>query len=299
VSTARIHRDIKANGVRLRVAETGEGPSLVLLHGLFMDHTTWDPMSEALGKQFRVVAPDLPGFGQSEKPPESRFPYGINAFADAVVDLYAGLELGRAIMVGHALGGAVAITLAARHPELISRLVLIDALCYSAPLGLASRVALAPLVGGFAFKQLWGKSAFKAYFKESYLSRDARIPSARLDGYYESFNTPAARASALSTLRATQDTRAVVAHIARISTPTLVIWGSEDTLYPAALGQRMSREIPHAGFHLVGAGHAPHEERPAEVVEAILRFCTAAPRAESARASAPPSRRPPASKRQR
>jgi pimeloyl-ACP methyl ester carboxylesterase len=272
VSTARIHRDIKANGVRLRVTETGEGPSIVLLHGLFMDHSTWDHVSDALGQNYRVVAPDLPGFGQSEKPPESRFPYGISAFADAVVDLYAGLELGRAIMVGHALGGAVAISLAARHPELISRLVLIDALCYSAPLNLASRVALAPLVGGFAFKQLWGKSAFKAYFKESYLSRDA-LPSARLDAYYESFNTPAARASALATLRATRDTRAVVAHIARISTPTLVIWGSEDTLYPAALGHRMSREIPHAGFQLIGAGHVPHEECPSEVVDAIRLFC--------------------------
>ena len=275
MSSARIHRDIKANGVRLRVTETGQGPSLVLLHGLFMDHTTWDHVSEELGRHYRVVAPDLPGFGQSEKPPESRFPYGINAFADAVVDLYAGLELGRAVMVGHALGGAVAITLAARHPELISRLVLIDALCYAAPQDLASRVALAPLIGGFAFKQLWGKSAFKAYFKESYLSRDARLPSARLDSYYEVFNTPAARASALATLRATRDTRAVVAHIARISTPTLVIWGSEDTLYPAALGQRMSREIPHAGFQLVGAGHVPQEEQPSEVVEAIVRFCNA------------------------
>jgi hypothetical protein len=76
---------------------------------------------------------------------------------------------------------------------------------------LANRVALAPLIGGFAFKQLWGKSAFKAYFKESYLSRDERIPSARLEHYYESFNTPAARASALATLRATRDTRSVVA----------------------------------------------------------------------------------------
>ncbi len=273
VSTARIHRDIKANGVRLRVSEVGQGPSLVLLHGLFMDHTTWDPVGDALGQQYRVVAPDLPGFGQSEKPPESRFPYGINAFADAVVDLYAGLELGRAILVGHALGGAIAITLAARHPELISRLILVDALCYPASLDLATRVALLPMVGGFAFKQLWGKSAFKAYFKESYLSRDGRIPSPRLDHYYESFNTPAARASALSTLRATRDTRAVVAHIARITTPTLVIWGSEDTLYPAALGHRMSREIPEAGFQLVGAGHAPQEEQPAEVVAAIQRFC--------------------------
>lgn len=273
VPTARIHRDIKANGVRLRVAEKGHGQSLVLLHGLFMDHTTWDPVGDELGREYRVVAPDLPGFGQSEKPPESRFPYGINAFADAVLDLYAGLDLGRAILVGHALGGAVAITLAARHPELISRLILIDALCYSTHPDLASRVALAPLVGGFAFKQLWGKSAFKAYFGESYLSRDARLPNARLDYYYDSFNTPAARASALATLRATRDTRAVVAYIARISIPTLVIWGSDDSLYPAALGHRMSREIADAGFQIVGAGHVPHEEQPSEVAAVIKRFC--------------------------
>lgn len=275
MSTARIHRDVKANGVRLRVAEKGTGPSLVLLHGLFMDHTTWDPVSDTLAREYRVVAPDLPGFGQSEKPPESRFPYGIDAFADAVVDLYAGLELGRAILVGHALGGAIAITLAARHPELISRLILIDAQCYATKLDLGSRVALAPLIGGFAFKQLWGKSAFRAYFKESYLSRDARIPSERVDHYYDTFNTPAARASALATLRATRDTRSVVAHVARVTTPTLVIWGREDSLYPAALGHRLSREIHDSGFQLLKAGHAPQEEEPRAVAEAIERFCQA------------------------
>jgi pimeloyl-ACP methyl ester carboxylesterase len=278
--SARIQRDVKANGVRLRVAETGSGPSLLLLHGLFMDHSTWDPLGDLLSREYRVVAPDLPGFGQSEKPPESRFPYGISAFADAVVDLYAGLELGRAILVGHALGGAVAITLAARHPELISRLVLIDALCYPPSPDLAHRVALAPLVGGFAFKQLWGKSAFKAYFKESYLSRDTRIPSARVDHYYELFNAPAARASALATLRATRDTRSVVAYLARITMPTLVLWGSDDTLYPAALGHRMAREIREAGFQLLSTGHVPHEEQPGAVAEAIERFCHA-PRARA------------------
>ncbi|HEU4580746.1 MAG TPA: alpha/beta fold hydrolase [Polyangiaceae bacterium] len=255
------------------MTEKGAGPSLLLLHGLFMDHSTWDPVGDALASSYRVVAPDLPGFGQSEKPPENRFPYGINSFADAVLDLYAGLELGRAVLVGHALGGAVAITLAARHPELISRLVLVDALCYPARADLAHRVALAPLIGGFAFKQLWGKSTFKAYLKESYVSRDARIPSARLEHYYEAFNTPAARASALATLRATRDTRSVVAHIARISMPTLVLWGRDDTLYPAALGQRMSREIRDAGFQLLDAGHMPHEEQPGAVAEAIERFC--------------------------
>jgi pimeloyl-ACP methyl ester carboxylesterase len=275
VAHALIQRDVKANGVRLRVAERGSGPSLLLLHGLFMDHTTWDRVGDLLAETHRVVAPDLPGFGQSEKPPESRFPYGISAFTDAVVDLYAGLELGRTILIGHALGGAVAITLAARHPELISRLVLVDPLCYPVRTDLANRVALAPLVGGFAFKQLWGKAAFKAYFKESYLSRDTRIPSARLDHYYELFNTPAARASALATLRATRDTRSVVAYTARITTPTLVLWGRDDTLYPAALGHRMAREIKDAGFQLLPTGHVPHEEQPAEVASVIERFCRA------------------------
>lgn len=246
---------------------------MILLHGLFMDHTTWDGVGDALEHGYRVVAPDLPGFGQSEKPPESRFPYGINAFADAVVDLYAGLELGRAVLVGHALGGAVAITLAARHPELISRLILIDALCYPTAPDLASKVALAPIVGGFAFKQLWGKSAFRAYFKESQLSKDARIPTTRVDHYYEIFNTPAARASALATLRAARDTRAVVADIARISIPTLIIWGRGDSLYSPGLGQRMAREIQEAGLHMLDAGHTPHEELPAEVAAAIERFC--------------------------
>jgi pimeloyl-ACP methyl ester carboxylesterase len=218
------------------------------------------------------VAPDLPGFGQSEKPPESRFEYGINGFVDAVLDLYAGLELGRAVLVGHGLGGAIAITLAARHPELISRLVLVDSLCYSTPISLAGRVALMPLVGGFAFKQLWGRSAFRTYFRGSRRGPDSEVVAARLDHYYELFNTPAARASALSTLRATRDTRAVVANIARISVPSLVLWGRDDVLLPASLGHRMARELPQAGFQLLEAGHLPQEEQPGSVTSAIEDF---------------------------
>src|SRR5689334_25405900 len=127
---ARLHRDVTASGVRLRVAEDGSGPPVVLLHGLFVDHSSWDGVIASLCSDFRLIAPDLPGFGESEKPPASRFPYGVDAFSEAICDLYAALEVGRAAVVGHALGGGVALALAARHPELVSRLVLIDALCY-------------------------------------------------------------------------------------------------------------------------------------------------------------------------
>ena len=101
----------------------GNGPPVVLLHGLFVDHRIWDGVTAALAEEFRVVAPDLPGFGESEKPGPSRFDYGVDAFAEAIADLYAGLEIGRAALVGHGLGAAIALTVAARHPELVSHLV--------------------------------------------------------------------------------------------------------------------------------------------------------------------------------
>lgn len=268
----RTHRDLTASGIRLRVVEAGSGEPVVLLHGLFVDHSSWDGVMDGLSGGFRVVAPDLPGFGESEKPPPSRFPYGVDAFAETVADLYAGLELGRAALVGHALGGAVALTLAARHPELVSRLVLVDALCYQTPLDLRRRIALLPLVGGFAFKQLLGRTGFRALFRETMLSARASVPNERLDRYYEIFNEPAARGSALATLRATVDARSVVAQTARVSTPTLVVWGRADRLYPAGFGQRLAREVRGAGFELMDSGHSPQEERPGELAAVIRRF---------------------------
>jgi pimeloyl-ACP methyl ester carboxylesterase len=261
--------------VRLRVHEEGDGEPVVLIHGLFVDHSTWSGASAALKTEFRLIAPDLPGFGESEKPSPSRFPYGVEAFAEAIADLYAGLELGRAAVVGHGLGGAIALTLAARHPELVQRLVLLDALCYDAPLDLRRRVALMPVLGSVVFKQLWGRATFRSYFRDAMFSNGSGISNERIDHYYSIFNSPAARGSALSTLRSTMDTRAVEAQTTRIHTPTLVIWGRRDKLYPPALGQRLAREIRGAGFEVLDSGHAVHEERPSEVASVISRFLRA------------------------
>jgi pimeloyl-ACP methyl ester carboxylesterase len=268
----RLLRDLTASGVRLRVVLDGAGSPVVLLHGMFVDATSWQPVIDELREQFLLVAPDLPGFGESEKPPANRFPYGVEAFVGAVADLYAGLELGRAAVVGHGLGGAVALSLAARHPELVSRLVLVDTLCYPAPLDFRRKLVLLPVLGGFVFRQVWGKSMFRAFFRDVMLAPRANVPNQRLDHYYDAFNTPAARGSALATLRATMDTRPLEAQTARIQAPTLVIWGRRDRMYPAGFGQRLAREIRGAGFELLDTGHAPHEERPSEVAAVIARF---------------------------
>jgi pimeloyl-ACP methyl ester carboxylesterase len=268
-------RDVTASGIRLRVVEEGRGPPVVLVHGLFMDHRTWDGVRAELCDQYRIITPDLPGFGESEKPPPSRFPYGIEAFAEAIADLYAGLELGRAALVGHGLGGAVVLTLAARHPELVSHLVLVSPLVPPERPSFETRLARLPLIGNLVFRQLLGRSLFRAYFRERMLSASASAEpssSERIDAFYEAFNSPAARGSALATLRSCADPRPVLAQTSRIQTPTLVIWGHGDALSPARFGQRLAREIRGAGFELLDAGHAPQEERPREVARLVARF---------------------------
>jgi pimeloyl-ACP methyl ester carboxylesterase len=274
-TSSSTHRDIKANGVRLRVALSGSGPPVVLLHGLFTHHGTWDAVIDEVSSEFRLIAPDFPGFGESEKPPSSRFSYDVGAFAEVVADLFAGLDIGRAAVVGHALGGAVALTLAARHPELVSRLVLVDSVCFDAPVDLRTRIALFPLVGGFVMKQLWGRATFRSFFRSEVLSNRPGYPVERIDAYYDKFNDPAARGSALATLRATRDTRPIEAQTDRVQVPTLVVWGRADRLVPARFGQRLSRQIRGAGFELMDTGHAPHEERPTEFAAILRRFLRA------------------------
>ena len=267
-----IHRDVTASGVRVRVAESGAGKVVLLLHGLFLDHTTWDLVCDALPDGLRLIAPDLPGFGASEKPLPSRYPYGIEALAEAVADLYAGLELGRACVVGQCLGGAVALELAARHPELVSRLVLVGPLCEAPRLGPYGTMALLPLVGGFTFKQLWSRAVFRAFFRDRLFAPGASVDARRVDGYYETFNEPRARASALETLRSTFDTRGIVAKTRGVRAPTLVVWGSFDRIVPPRLGQKLAREIDGARFEVVDAGHALQEERPVELAKSIGAF---------------------------
>ncbi|HEY4103797.1 MAG TPA: alpha/beta fold hydrolase [Polyangiaceae bacterium] len=269
-----VHRDVTASGVRLRVVEAGSGPPVILIHGLFVDHTSWDLVMPELSDAFRVVALDLPGFGASEKPPPSRFPYGIDAFAEAIADLYAGLELGPAMVVGHALGGAIALTLAARHPELVSRLALIDPLCYESTTGRYGQLARLPFVGGVVLKQLWGRGLFRRHFQETVFGPTSNLPAPRIDRYYDAFNAPAARSSALATLRSTVDTRGIIAQTSRIQAPTLVIWGRHDRVWPASFGQRLAREIRGSGFELLDSGHSPQEERPQEIVRILRRFFT-------------------------
>lgn len=271
-SNSEVHRDVTSAGVRLRATEwvsphgSNDAPAIVALPGALSPRTSFAALARALQPSFRLIAVDFPGFGESEKPSPNRFPYSVEAFSEAIADLFAGLQLPGAHLLGHGLGGAVALHLAVQHPELVKRLALIAPLIRPP---LQYKALLAPVVGGLLLRQLLGRTWFGNIYRERI---NPEIATAQLDEYYESLSMPASRAALLATLRSCQDPRSIIATSRRVRPPTLIVWGRNDRLFPVEGGRFLSREMPQAGLEILESGHAPHEEVPTETASTLIRF---------------------------
>lgn len=275
--TEPVEQDLLLRGVRVRYLEAGRGPALLLVHSVFTSASTWAPIIPFLAPRFRVIAPDLPGFGASEKP--TAFPFTHSAFAETLCDLLAGVDAPRAHVVGHALGGAVALTLAADHPEFVDRLAVLNTPPARGPIALQNRLALTPVLGSIFLKQFYNRPAFHAYFRDSLYAEPSGYDRARVDGWYDAFDSPEARECALRTLRNASDLAALGPRIAKVRAPTMVIWGERDRQGPTHLGRRLTNEVIGARFEPIArAGHCPHEELPEPTADALLRHLIGGPR---------------------
>lgn len=268
---ARAHRDVLGRGARVRYVEAGQGPVLVLLHDMLSSSLEWDDVVTPLAQSYRVVTIDLPGHGESEKLPPERFKYGFDAFADAIVDVIATLGTARVHVCGRALGALVAITLAAKYPAIVDRLVLLAPGVYQVRHPWTARAAAWPVVGNVFYRQIFGRALFARYFREQLADR-SRVNTARIDALFETFDEPASRQAAHATLLALNDTRSVVARLARVSAPTLVIAGRQDPFVSLADGRKLARELGRARFEVLECGHSAAEEVPDMLVATMAEF---------------------------
>jgi pimeloyl-ACP methyl ester carboxylesterase len=265
-------RDVAARGARIRFVEAGNGPPLVLLHDYLSSHLAWEDVLPRLSERFRVIAPDLPGFGESEKPSPSRYRYDFDAFCESIVDLVAAVGLGRVSLCGHAMGGAVALTLAATHPHVVDKLVLVNPLVYPPRPDALSRIASVPLLGPLVFKQLYGRTLFRSRFLAHARPGGNGGAARRVDHLFELFDVPAAREAAYATMRAMLDTRPLTASVPRVTAPTLVAWGRGNHPSPLEQGRRLARELRGARFEVFDCGPSPAEECPEAFASAVLAF---------------------------
>ncbi len=264
------------------------GAPLVLIHGWTMSHWYFRPVLDALGADREIFALDLPGFGESDRPSPSAFAYDAAAFADVVDSVMAALGVPRADVLGHSMGGGVAVALAARHPERVQRLVVVAPAVYRLQVPPLVRLALLPVVGRWLMHAGTIRSEF-ARGTRALSVRDGRcLDDEWIEYFWARLNRAGGHDAAHRCLEIlTSDDNA---DAAGVRAPTLIVWGDEDRLVPLAHGRRLVHAIAGARLEIVPAsGHMPFIERPEEFLRVVRPFfaTTAAPAVET---SIPPRR---------
>ncbi|GAB3660919.1 alpha/beta fold hydrolase [Actinocorallia lasiicapitis] len=269
----------EVHGYRRAFRMVGEGPPLLLIHGIADSSETWLPVLPELAKHFTVIAPDLLGHGASAKP---RADYAVAAYASGMRDLLTVLGVDRVTVAGHSLGGGVAMQFAYQFPERCERLALISSAGMGREVHPVFRLAATPVAGpGLAvMASLPVRTAVLAaapllrLFGNAGLGPDLDYVLAR----YANFANPTARRAFLRTIRAGADLHGqAITMLDRsylaTNLPTLLIWGTHDGIIPASHAAIAHAALPGSRLELFeGAGHFPHHHDPARFAKILTTF---------------------------
>jgi len=261
------------DGLTLHYVSAGRGPAVVLLHGLGGFAESWRRTVEALAPRHTVIALDLPGFGHSAKPQAH---YGLGFFADALGGFLDGLGLGSVSLVGHSLGGAVAVTYALTHPSRVERVALVSAVVpgFGFRMSLGYRLIAVPVLGEAL--AMCGRARFyKAAIARCFHTPRRADVDFLVDHDYAERTGPEARAAWLATARHIRED--FVAHradyrraIATLDLPVLMVHGRQDPAVAPLHATEVAASFPRASLRWVDAcGHFPHLEH-AQVVNGWL-----------------------------
>src|SRR6202142_1068640 len=281
---------IELHGQRYTYRAAGSGPLVVLLHGIAGSSATWERVIPRLSSHYRVIAPDLLGHGESPKP---RGDYSLGAYANLIRDLLNALGEERGTIVGHSLGGGVAMQFAYQYPERCERLVLISSGGLGREVHAILRAAVLP---GAEVVLPWLSVAATRSIGTMVktFGRFGFRESADLAETWRSFvslEDPQARRAFLHTVRGIIDlggqrVNATDKLHVTAGLPTLIVWGEQDPLIPVDHAYRVHEHIPGSRLEIFpGAGHYPYLDDPELFAAIFLDFVqTTRPRHFSASA---------------
>lgn len=271
-------RHVTLHGHEVGYRMAGEGPAIVLIHGMACSSWAWREVIPLLARSYTVVAPDLLGHGESAKP---RGDYSLGAYASGLRDLVVGaLGIERATLVGQSLGGGVAMQLAYQHPELCERLVLAG----SGGLGreVSGVLRLIALPGAeYVMPVVFPRFLRRRGDALSMLIRDLgiRAPSlAETWRAYASLTEPETRRAFVRTLRAVidpggQSVSATSRLYLAAAVPSLILWGERDRIIPVEHARRAHEMMPGSRLEIFeNAGHFLHAEEPERFAEVLGEF---------------------------
>ena len=271
VDSARDTEYLELEGNWIRYSVTGGGPPVVLVHGWLSSSKIWGPLVERLAQRFTVYTLDLAGFGDSDKPISG---YGIRYGSRLLYAFCAHFGLSRAAVIGHGIGGTMAVKLAADHPDVVGRLILVatpadeDQVDLPTLLWLATLPVVGPLfytLGKFfrPLRRLWVRPFV---LDAEYLTEEVVDDVGR--------STPAAVSKTLSVMQREVSRGRLVRQAGIIKVPVLIITGEEDQIVDPRATDDWIRTVPAEVVFLEECGHLPMLERTTEFDARVLAFLT-------------------------
>lgn len=263
------------DGVRIHYQEAGEedAPPLILIHGFISSNLIWSntllPLANA---GFRVIAPDLPGYGYSDKPKHLR--YTINEQARAVQRLMDVLGIGTATIVGASYGGAIAATLALDYPERVAKLILVGAVTNDeARKKLLLRISRFPVVGDIVTPLFLGSRwILRKRMQNMYRRMGKPINERMVAARHHLLETANTHRAMIRTARHWSATR-IDREASLIRQPTMLVWGDEDDHIPLEHAVKLRDTLPNGRLMVFrNCGHLPPAEHPEKFVEVVTEF---------------------------
>lgn len=261
------------SGLRIHYLQAGQQNKepLILLHGYPTSADLWRHCLAELGQHYWVIAPDIPGFGKSDKPGEAS--YDLDYFVGFVLDLLKTLRIESCHFAVHDLGAMVGLAVAARHPQLVQKLVVMNTAPYQ-QWSLASRLVIGLIrIRWVAKKMLWPR-LFQMTMRATSYNKD-RMSLSVTEIYRRHWIRDSAAKYAFwkTVLPSPQQLVEPVENVRRITVPTLVLWGDRDPLFPEKIARQLAMDIKGAQLQMIeDSGHFVSEERPKEVTRQLLAF---------------------------
>jgi pimeloyl-ACP methyl ester carboxylesterase len=276
----RVHtvRIAKPPARRVSTLTMGEGPDVLLLHGLGGTKSSFFDTAAALSSSYRVHAIDFPGFGGSSKPASA--PYTARWLAETVVGTMDGLGIERAHLIGNSMGGRVALEVGLQAPDRVRGLALLCPAVAFIKRGYHPIVRLARPEFGL-LPHRFSRRIVEAQFWSMFCDPDAVDPAVAdvaVEEFQRIYASAGARYAFLSAARNTYLDKpygrsGFYPRLSELEAPALFVWGSHDPLIPAAFGRHVARWLPSAEqIVLEGCGHVPQVERPEQTNGLLSRF---------------------------
>ncbi len=271
-------RHLTLHGHRVAYRQAGKGPVIVLIHGITSNSQTWSRVMPTLARHFTVIAPDLAGHGDSDKP---KGDYSLGAHASGVRDLLIKLGHEQATIVGHSLGGGIAMQFSYQFPERCERLVLVDSGGLGRDVSLLLRAATLPgseLVLPFLAATRLLDAGEQVGRLLSRFGLGLRTDLEEMARGHATLSDAGARAAFVHTLRSVvepggQRINASSRLYLAQQIPFLIIWGERDSIIPVSHGRAAHEQVPGSRLEVFAdSGHFPQLDQPERFIDVLVDF---------------------------